>query len=188
MRKTTILLSDPHDSGVVKRRRLPLGPGTLISTIVLLAVVVSGWYAQKPRANPDAGRIASVAHSQGKPSRLWKPEVGDLFPRAAALKLAPHQLIALRRLDAAWQQEKIPLTAEMRRALSASDERMRTAGARHEASIPEITASLAVYSELSQQYDSRRLFYWDRATVELTRQQLQAVVGHQPAARKESLL
>jgi hypothetical protein len=177
-----------------KRRWFLLGPGTILALVVGVAIVATNRLANRPPADPNAGRIVYEADAQGRMRRVttpstvrrplprpWKPEVSLLLERASVLKLDAGQIKELTALNSAWLREKAALLHEIERAASGA----RPQGS---ASASQITAGLGDYSRLSQQYNERRANYWRRAVAKLTGEQVQTFDRLTDAARKGDAL
>ncbi|MCS6775658.1 MAG: hypothetical protein RMJ43_06355 [Chloroherpetonaceae bacterium] len=96
------------------------------------------------------------------PPPLHKPEVSMLLAEAGRLGLRPEQQTLLRELDRRWQQERTEWQQHLEQAIRDTGHLLQGERARSGVALPAMMAGLRDYSRLSQAYDRRRAFWWER--------------------------
>ena len=156
---------------------LPLGE-TLISLVtfgavigvVLLGVSVLEMSFVRPLPNDAAAwSIPTTAN-----------DVQLIVNHAPALNLTPNQSREINGINTAWLAEKRRIEVEMWAAESAAHERMKGSRGEYGVSLNAMVAETRTYTELTEEYCTKRLDHWRQAMSYLTasqREKLQKDLG-----------
>lgn len=99
-----------------------------------------------------------------------------LLARAEQIGLRPEQQIRLRALDRRWQQERAVWQEHLEQAIRNAGHLLQGERTRGGVAIPAVISGLRNYSHLSQAYDRRRAFWWERGLETLRPEQRRRVL------------